>query len=251
MAKPKATHRRSAIEALRKARETADISQEEISRRLNIGRERYSKWELRTPVPVEFIPELSRILNIDPSLLLAVPMDEKKQDRTPKITESLPNADSIMSLPNARLATDAPEVLPWTYARNVPVMGVTECGDDGAFEINTGDPVKFVPRPPGIVGVSGIYAIYTQGDSMGRLYKPNQLVYVHPRLQPTRDCDVVVQLRPALEGDNPRAFLKTFLRRDSTGIWLKQWQPEKEIFFPADEVLAVHRVLTLEELLNA
>lgn len=174
------------------------------------------------------------------------------QDQIQTVTENLPSpANHEIEPSNIRMATAAPDVRSWMWSRDVAVMGTSQCGDDGAFEINSGEPIKFVPRPPSLSGVKGVYAIYAEGDSMIPAFKPGALVYVHTRLQLIPDCHVVVQLKPEHEGDTPRAYLKTLISKGIGGYRVKQWNPDREIVFPIEQVLTIHRVLTLEELLSA
>ena len=59
------------------AREAKDISQKKLANQLNIGQTRLSNWEVGdVPAPVEFIPDLSRILDVSADYLLGLSQDE-------------------------------------------------------------------------------------------------------------------------------------------------------------------------------
>ena len=246
---------------LKQLREAAGMSVRQVAAALEMSSSGYAHYENRYKEPLLPLPMVealaplfeARGISRQRTMLLAVPAAvEHGEPSSGPATDFLPsNQDSIPSTSDVRPAPNAPEVRHWTYPRDIKIMGTSECGDDGAFEINTGDTIGWAPRPPGLAGVKDVYAIYTEGDSMGRAYRPGQLVYVHTRKPLVPDCDVVIQLKPKREGEAPRAYLKTFLSKGAGGYRVKQWNPEKDIFFAVEQVLAVHRVLTLEELLNA
>jgi phage repressor protein C with HTH and peptisase S24 domain len=49
--------------------------------------------------------------------------------------------------------------------QDVPILGGGACGEDGLFELN-GQILGFARRPPMLVGVKDVYALYVYGDSM-------------------------------------------------------------------------------------
>ncbi|MGH7085416.1 MAG: helix-turn-helix domain-containing protein, partial [Acetobacteraceae bacterium] len=51
-------------------------------------------------------------------------------------------------------------------SRDVPVYGTAEAGAEGAFHLNTGEPIDWARRPAGLAGMQGVFAIYVEGDSM-------------------------------------------------------------------------------------
>lgn len=160
---------------------------------------------------------------------------------------SIPDVPSEPAVPNARIAV---ATLPdrETMRNDVPVFGTAQCGDDGAFLLNTGDPIDWVRRAPGIQHKRDVYAIYVEGDSMLPAYRPGALVYVDPNRKPHNGCDVIVQVPARKDGDGPMCYLKRLVRRTGSAVIVQQFNPEKEISLPLAAIL--HRVLTLEELLG-
>jgi len=137
-----------------------------------------------------------------------------------------------------------------TLRRDVPVLGTAECGDNGAFTLDSGDPIDFVRRPPGIASRKGVYCIYTEGSSMEPVYESGDLVFADPHRPPRPGRDVIVQLRGKAEGDETRYLLKRLVRRTSTKWILRQFNPLLELTFADRDVIAVHLVLKNHELLG-
>ncbi len=151
--------------------------------------------------------------------------------------------------PSARLSSsEAPDFR--VLSRDVPVLGNAECGSDGLFSYNQGDPVDFVRRPPGQMNRKGIYCIYAVGSSMEPAYEPGDLVYVDPHRPPKAGRDVVIQLAAKGAGAEQRYFLKRLMRRSGSKWRVKQFNPEKEFVLDDRDIAAVHLVLKNTELMG-
>lgn len=134
--------------------------------------------------------------------------------------------------------------------RDMPVLGTAECGADGAFRLNLGDPIDFVRRPPGIASRKGVYCIYAEGASMEPVYEAGDLVFADPHRPPRPGRDVVIQLRPKPGEAEPRCFLKRLVRRQGSKWIFRQFNPAQEMGCPDRDVMAVHLVLKSHELLG-
>ena len=105
-------------------------------------------------------------------------------------------------------------------------------------------------RPPGIAHMRNIYALWVSGDSMSPWNKDGDLIYVSPA-RPTAPGDyVVVQMNDQGDGEPGLAMVKQLVARTPTQLKLGQYNPEKEFAVALSKVKAVHRVLTLRELLG-
>ncbi len=157
--------------------------------------------------------------------------------------------DDPLSVENLRPAGVAvPDI--FSLGLDVPVLGTAECGEHGAFTLNSGDPIDYVRRPPGIANRKGIYCIYAEGGSMEPVYEAGDLVFADPHRPPRPGRDVVIQLRPKAPSTEPRCFLKRLVRRQS-GKWIvKQFNPSQEMSISDKDVVAVHLVLKNHELLG-
>lgn len=134
--------------------------------------------------------------------------------------------------------------------RDFPVYGSAECGDDGAFEFNYGEPIDFVKRPQRLSGVKNAYGLYASGDSMKPWRKHGELVYVHEKQPPMIGDHVVIQLKPKKPGDAPMAFIKLLEKRTGSELVVSQYNPPKKITIPLSKVVTVHRVIEWPELLG-
>lgn len=132
---------------------------------------------------------------------------------------------------------------------DVPVQGTAVGGASGDFRFN-GDVVDYVRRPPGITHMRNVYALWVVGDSMAPWNKDGDLIYVSPA-RPTAPGDyVVVQMNDQADGEPGVAMVKQLVARTPTQLKLGQFNPEKEFTVALNKVKAVHRVLTLRELLG-
>lgn len=150
---------------------------------------------------------------------------------------------------NARLsASEAPDF--HILSKDVPVLGSAQCGGDGSFTLNSGEPIDFVRRPPGQMSRRGIYCIYAEGSSMEPVYEAGDLIYVDPHRPPWPGRDVVIQLRALGPDGEMRCFLKRLVKRSGTQWRVKQFNPEKEIVLDDRDVAAIHLVLKNHELMG-
>ena len=137
------------------------------------------------------------------------------------------------------------------FSKGVPVYGTAECGP-GKFSIdmNNGDEIDWVRKPPALLSKKGIYAIYAEGTSMEPRIEAGELLYVDPHRKPEPGRDCVIQLRQRTENGHPIYMLKRLIRRGPTKWTFKQLNPEKDIILEIREFDAVHLVLKMHEILG-
>lgn len=134
------------------------------------------------------------------------------------------------------------EVLPQAFkvqwgARDLPVFGKAECGDDGHVNFPQ-DPIEWFWRPPELVGVRDAFAMYAAEDSMTDGGVPaGTLVFVQKHRAPTIGRLCLVLRRG--EG----AFIKQFRGRKNGKVVLYQSNPPKVLEWPDAEVEAVYRIV--------
>ncbi|HYA74523.1 MAG TPA: S24 family peptidase [Roseiarcus sp.] len=139
-------------------------------------------------------------------------------------------------------ALSSPEMTP-----DVPILGVAAGAALGAF-VFSGPPIDYVARPPGLRHVADAYAIYVVNESMSPLHNPGDLRFVHPRKPPRAGESVIVQVR---DGDEIQAYIKIYERRSDGWIVCRQTHPPAEVKFKTTQVVAMHRVMTINELFGA
>lgn len=135
--------------------------------------------------------------------------------------------------------------------RDLPVWGsaagsIINSNIEGVH-IFTGEPVDFVRRPPALASVRDAYAIYVTGDSMAPRHNNGDLCFVHPHRPPSPGDTVIVQTKN-WEHDPGQGYIKTFRRRKAEEIVLEQLNPAATITVPQRFVVALHRVMTLNDL---
>jgi phage repressor protein C with HTH and peptisase S24 domain len=128
--------------------------------------------------------------------------------------------------------------------RDLPVVGTAVAGADGMFLMN-GQIHDYIERPPSLQGVAGAYAVYVADRSMEPRYFAGETLHVHPgRPIPQGDNSfVVVQLKPEVEGEAPKALVKQFIRRTATRLMLRQYNPPADLEFDTDAVASVHLII--------
>lgn len=129
-------------------------------------------------------------------------------------------------------------------SRRLPVRGVAEGGDDGAFNFTSGE-IDQVLCPPGVIGEKGLYALYVVGDSMEPRYMAGDLVYVSPNRPSRVGDDVVIEV---VEDGERLAFIKRLIKRDDKGVHLQQFNPPAELTWRRSAITTLHRIFTLNEL---
>jgi phage repressor protein C with HTH and peptisase S24 domain len=138
--------------------------------------------------------------------------------------------------PSRQLPTSKPLRNPEAGPRDLPVLGFARAGEEGFF-IENGTVQRYVERPWFLIGRSESYSVYVSDDSMEPVFRHGQLLYVDPGLPVGKEDDVVIQLRDG------QAFVKRFLRKAGGSYVCRQYNPDREIEYPANDVRSVHLVL--------
>ena len=223
--------------ALKDAREAKGLTQEQLAdlagtsqtqiQRLETGKRKLSK---------EWAERLAPHLDLTAQELVFGPSTRPKDDPLRSIQNEVRFAD-----------VDPPHRS--EMRKDLPVLGTAHCSDIGgseAFEID--DMVDMARRPPALAKVPDAYAIYASGESMVPMFKPGDLVFVHPHKPSGPGDAVVVQCR--FHGDHGplEGFLKILVKRTANSLLLRQLSPDKTIEVPNTNVKALHRVLSTSEL---
>lgn len=109
----------------------------------------------------------------------------------------------------------------------------------------TNDPVDYVPRPDVLARVKDAYGLFVTGTSMEPRYFAGDVIFIHP-YRPIRQGDHVV-IQEARSGGT-LTTIKRFERETDTRLITTQYNPPAEVSFDRASVMAVHRVLTSNEL---
>ena len=166
------------------------------------------------------------------------------------MTVTLPAPSGQPDLKVEAQTIDAPVPNAADMPKDLPVRGTAAGADGGVGAMQfDGGVVDYVRRPPGIAGAKEVYGLYVVGDSMWPRFPNGELVICHPRRPVNPGNDVVIQVQRS-EHDEIEVFVKTMLRRTGSEIIAQQYNPDKTMTFKTSEVIAIHRILTLPELLG-
>lgn len=220
---------------VRYARERLGIAQAELARRVGVRQQTINNLEKPDGPRTTRNPLLlAKVLGVDPGWL----------------TEGTGAAPDGAQAARAALNSTQPNVtVPdrVSMPRDLPVYGTAAGAVSGAFILDMGDVVDYVRRPPALAGIDKAYAIYVEGDSMWPEHKPGDLRIVHPGRKPQPGDDVIV-ITQNHEHDRPQAYIKRLVRRTADKVVVRQLNPAFEHAFQREFVVALHRVLTMNEL---
>lgn len=169
-----------------------------------------------------------RKFNVDPYWLL------RGADRTGGGTGSPPKTIEV-DPPNAKIGARVVG-----QGRKIPVFGQAVGGVDGEFIMN-GNVLYEVMAPPILSEISGAYAVSVSGDSMSPRYEDGEVCFVDPERRVRKGDYVIAQIRLE-EGGAPLAYVKKFVRHNSSELVLEQFNPPKELRFDARTVQSVHYI---------
>lgn len=130
---------------------------------------------------------------------------------------------------------------------DVPVYG-TAAGSfaRGAFQYE-GGVIDYVRRPPGLTGVRTVYSLFIEGNSMAPQHNKGDLRFVDTARRPGRGDSVIVQVRNH-EHAQIEAFIGHFLKKTGSKLFIGKLNPEATVELKLEYVIAIHKVLTLNEI---
>lgn len=223
---------------LRSALAAAGLRQKALAAHFNVTEQAVSQWFRN-----ETAPDMGKMFELEK--LLAVRAEWLLHGTEPRAAAAV-NGDLTEAEKELFTPTDL-NIQQWS--RDVPILGGASCGEYGLFEFN-GQTLDHARRPPRLVGVKGIYALYVHGESMVPWREPGELVYVHPH-QPVKIGDyVVVQMVPEGPEALPAAYIKRLIRRTAERLVLVQFNPREEKSLPMKKVKSIHRIMGWSEILG-
>lgn len=141
--------------------------------------------------------------------------------------------------------------LPGRHAlsQDVPVLGTARGSVIDNFQgfMLENNVVEYARRPPAMAGVKDLYAIFVEGESMFPAHPEGEMRFVHPH-RPCKVGDTVVVQTRRHDDDPGQAYIKVLKRRTAAVVVLEQYHPPAIIEMPAEFVLSIHKVLTINEL---
>ena len=196
---------------------------------------------------------LAKALGIDPSNVSRLVAGKRRLmiDEIDTVIDYFASGPDAIDLRAAGMAEEGPFCWPdfGRRERDLEVRGVALGGNDGTFIYN-GEIVDYVPRATGLAESPNAFALYVIGDSMSPRFEPGDMIFIDPGRTVRAGDDVVVEIADR-NGEPEGCYIKRLIRRTSRRIVLKQFNPNRELSFKNEEVLAVHRILSAAELIGA
>lgn len=148
--------------------------------------------------------------------------------------------------------------------QDIPIIGTALAPDrpaeGGAIEqtyVDRGVTVGYAWRPTLLDRRTDVYSLYVPGSSMSPAFESGDLVLVEYRRPPRIGDNVIVYLRDGGDGRNGgrgpnerAALLKRLVRRSGSCVELEQYNPRLTFTLDAADVIEMHRIMTLNELLS-
>ncbi|MFG1256334.1 helix-turn-helix domain-containing protein [Xanthobacter flavus] len=238
---PKATELPNRIQELRLA---SGMSLEDVAEAVGSTSSTVSKLERgRLRLTSDWMFRLAPALGVAPSDLLPQAHQEVAAERSISL-------DVPALMPKATIEPADVEI-PATsrFSRDLPVLGtaggaVIRQVDGFRMEHEV---VDYVRRPPALAKQLNAYAIFVVGESMAPMHNPGDLRFVDPEQRPSIGDSVIVQTKH-FDTDPGQGYIKILKRRTPTYIVLQQLNPAATLEIPAQYVVSVHKVLTMNDL---
>lgn len=198
---------------------------------------------------------LAEALGVNPSQITRMLKGERliKAHEIPTIEAYLGVSLSPNTPQTARVSEVAPAPVQFPSRSemplDVPVRGTAVGGESDGFLFEN-DTIDYVRRPPGIAKTKDVFALYVRGMSMAPRFEEGDLIYLNPHLPARAGDDVVIEFVPSESHEFGEGCLKRLVKKTSTKVIVEQFNPQMDLEFDADTVKAIHRVLTLNELMG-
>lgn len=131
----------------------------------------------------------------------------------------------------------------------LPLLATALAGEWGTpgsrielLEIENERWIERLPRPPSLAADGEAYAITVVGDSMWPRFRPGRRIAVSPRSPIAIGDDVLVILAKRSSAGNRLVLLSELVRRTSTHIELRQFNPDATLSVSTAEVETIHKV---------
>lgn len=155
---------------------------------------------------------------------------------------------SVAALMKAETSITPPPTisLPSPSDRPLPVFGMAAGSVVGAHVMSE-SAVEYVSAPSSLATVRDAYALIVTGASMEPRYFSGDMIFLNPH-RPVRQGDhVAIQ---EARGDGVYVSVKRFERLTDEEVVATQYNPPSEVRYDRRQVIAMHRVLTTNELLG-
>lgn len=138
---------------------------------------------------------------------------------------------------SAKLEEWEAAAFPGRGARAIPLLGYAAAGGEDHIAWSFDRPLDWVEPPPMRDTGAEVVAIRVSGDSMEPRLFSGEVIYVGIGVAPARGGDAVLEFRDST------AVVKSYERRREGRVFVRQYNPERELSFAQDLIKNVHAVL--------
>ena len=181
---------------------------------------------------------LAEYLHVDPSVISKIVSGKRqlKAAEVEKIAEYLSSevVHSYQPAGGSMVKSTSPS------RGTLPILGGAVGGTEGLF-MDNGQALGYTPTPGQLEGVEGAYAVYMFGESMLDRFQPGEILQINPVKPIAQGNDVCV----TLQGDagDMEYIIKRYISRSAKRIKLLQLNPRRELEFPVDRIVSIHRIV--------
>lgn len=126
-------------------------------------------------------------------------------------------------------------------SRMIPLYSCALAGPDGSISIGP-TMLEMIEAPAPISSVPDAYAVRVSGDSMEPRYFSGETVFVHPRM-PVKKGDWILLQAGEKGSQETQGYIKRLVSIDDRRVVVEQLNPKKEITFPRERVVTVHKIV--------
>jgi phage repressor protein C with HTH and peptisase S24 domain len=211
-------------------------TREGLSKRAGLSKDAIRSIENRGPRATGnmlTLQKLAAALDIDVTTLIAASPNQAVPLKPP----------ASQTMGELRLANYS---LPIGLPRDVPVRGTVAGSALGSFKLMSGL-IGFVRRPPGLVGMTDIYSLYVENESMYPKYSSGELIFVHPYRPLAVGDAMVIQIKNDPTADT-EGYIKIYKGRTADYVIGEQFNPSAKINYRRETIVMAHRVFPTNEL---
>lgn len=203
---------------IREARKRSGLTQARLGELMGVGQTTIQGWENgRNEPALENLNKLAEKTSSDKNWLIGL----KPQADSPPENN---NPGAIAPFPSGLVKIEPGSRLPKT--NDLPILGHVRAGAMGLF-LDQGVVGGYAMRPSVLEGNAAAYAVRVYDDSMKGKLEAGWVLQVDPLRDPRPGDFVVVQT-----GDG-QAFVKCLVRRTDRAIICEQFNPPKQVEYPA------------------
>lgn len=126
----------------------------------------------------------------------------------------------------------------FTGADKIPVLAYAAAsGEKNAINLENDVPIRWIDRPPQLIGVVKAAAAHIMGDSMEPRYQDGETVYINMAMPPMKGKDCLYSTKDGY------THIKKFLRQDKEYIYVHQYNPAKDIKIHKRDIESIYAIV--------